>query len=264
MISEQIQFAISQYLDGTLPEGERAALEARLAADAELRRVLEEYRALHEALRGSMVLPAVKWEKLAERISASVEQLAANPIDEQTEYAIAQYVDGQLPEGERAALEKRLESDPAARMAMEEYRSLQRVTERAWSLPRVDWQRLSERISDAVAEAAQRARYSIAWVRRPMQLAMAASVLIVLGLAVAVLTRGGKTGEGEARYAQVTGPAMEQATGPAVAEIHIGAMDDTARNSYATAAVVGLSAPRMHISVARGPEVVQESGLFQQ
>ena len=171
MISEQIQFAISQYLDGTLPEGERAALEARLAADAELRRVLEEYRALHEALRGSMVLPAVKWEKLAERISASVEQLAANPIDEQTEYAIAQYVDGQLPEGERAALEKRLESDPAARMAMEEYRSLQRVTERAWSLPRVDWQRLSERISDAVAEAAQRARYSIAWVRRPMQLA---------------------------------------------------------------------------------------------
>jgi anti-sigma factor RsiW len=37
MSTDQLEFSISQYLDGTLPADEQAALEERLATDAQAR-----------------------------------------------------------------------------------------------------------------------------------------------------------------------------------------------------------------------------------
>ena len=51
MINDETLELLSAYLDGALPEGERRALEARLAASAELRRELEELRATALAIR---------------------------------------------------------------------------------------------------------------------------------------------------------------------------------------------------------------------
>lgn len=72
MIDEQLEFLISQYADGSLPESERALVELRLLNNPEARALLEEYRALDASLKSSMVLPAVNWERLAEHLSEVV------------------------------------------------------------------------------------------------------------------------------------------------------------------------------------------------
>lgn len=71
MTSDELEFAIAQYTDGTLPAGERAALEARLAADADARALLDEYRAVDATLKGPAV-PEFQWDRLAEQISGAV------------------------------------------------------------------------------------------------------------------------------------------------------------------------------------------------
>ncbi len=72
MIEEQLEFQISQYADGSLPESERALVELRLLSNVEARALLEEYRALDGALKSSMSLPAVNWDRLADHLSDAV------------------------------------------------------------------------------------------------------------------------------------------------------------------------------------------------
>ena len=71
MTHDELEFSISQYLDGTLPALEKAALEDRLAKDAEARALLSEYQKLQGVLMQSRVLhapPALDWDKLADQI----------------------------------------------------------------------------------------------------------------------------------------------------------------------------------------------------
>jgi len=88
MAREELEFLISQYVDGTLAEGERVALEARLRDDAEARALLEEERSLTaglKSLKAVVPAPSVNWDLLAERISASVARgpvLAATEAEE--------------------------------------------------------------------------------------------------------------------------------------------------------------------------------------
>ena len=72
-VSEDDEFAVSEYLDQTLSGEERASLETRMANEPGLRAVMEEYRSLDGALKGAMPLPAVKWDVLAERLSESID-----------------------------------------------------------------------------------------------------------------------------------------------------------------------------------------------
>jgi len=71
MDRDDLEFLISQYIDGTLVGGKREALEARLKLDPAARGVLTEYRALDARLK-SMPKPEVRWDAFAERISAAV------------------------------------------------------------------------------------------------------------------------------------------------------------------------------------------------
>jgi anti-sigma factor RsiW len=75
MIDEQLEFAISQYADGTLPPSQRAALEARLGTSPALMAMLDEYREFGGAFRdASPALPAINWERLAVHLSDAVAQ----------------------------------------------------------------------------------------------------------------------------------------------------------------------------------------------
>ena len=74
---DQLEYAVSQYIDGTLPPLESAALEERFAVDAEARAVLEEYRALDRALKTSLPEPAVAWDRLAAHLSDAVSRAEA-------------------------------------------------------------------------------------------------------------------------------------------------------------------------------------------
>ena len=71
MTRDELEFSISQYLDGTLGEHEESALVARLATDSEARALLAEYRGLDRALRAAP-LPAVDYDALGERICDAV------------------------------------------------------------------------------------------------------------------------------------------------------------------------------------------------
>ena len=73
MIDEQLEFQISQYADGTLPESERALVELRLLSSAEARDLLAEYQSLDGALKSAMPLPAVNWDRLSEHLSDAVD-----------------------------------------------------------------------------------------------------------------------------------------------------------------------------------------------
>src|SRR5688572_11519124 len=72
MISEELEFRISQYADGTLAAEEVAALEALLASDEEARTLLASYRKLDATLKREMPLPAVNWDRLGEHLSDAV------------------------------------------------------------------------------------------------------------------------------------------------------------------------------------------------
>ena len=85
MTRDELEFQISQYLDGTLALAERDALEDRLGNDADARALLAEYRDVDAALKASAsVLPDVRWDRLADYLSHAV---AAAEIDEQQQPA---------------------------------------------------------------------------------------------------------------------------------------------------------------------------------
>ena len=73
MTRDELEFSICEYLDGSLGEAERIALEARLQSDPEAQEILRRERALTVALRTDR-LPEVKWEALAERISGAIDE----------------------------------------------------------------------------------------------------------------------------------------------------------------------------------------------
>lgn len=73
MTRDELEFQISQYLDGTLAEPEQSALEARLAVDSEARALLDAYRRLDVALKAAP-LPAVDWDRFADQVCAAVSE----------------------------------------------------------------------------------------------------------------------------------------------------------------------------------------------
>jgi anti-sigma factor RsiW len=86
MDRDDLEFLISQYVDGGLGGGKREALEARLKLDPSARAVLADFRALDANLKG-LPLPDVRWEALATRISNAV----ANAEEPARSYRISDY-----------------------------------------------------------------------------------------------------------------------------------------------------------------------------
>jgi negative regulator of sigma E activity len=103
---------------------------------------------------------------------------------DELEFAISQYLDGNLAEAEESALEARLASDADARALLAEYRTLDRAL-RAAPPPALDWDALSTRISAAVAEQDEPAQsYRLHWVRTASALALAACVVLAVGVGI--------------------------------------------------------------------------------
>ena len=71
MTRDELEFRISQYLDGTLAVADQAALESRLATDEAARALLDEYRRLDVALKSSRV-PALDWDRFADQVCTAV------------------------------------------------------------------------------------------------------------------------------------------------------------------------------------------------
>src|SRR3954469_24291696 len=78
---DELEYSISQYLDGTLPPLERDALEDRLASDADARALLEEYRRLDLALKNQLPpVPGIAWDRLATQIQQALATAEEPPV----------------------------------------------------------------------------------------------------------------------------------------------------------------------------------------
>jgi len=78
MTRDELEFQISQYLDGTLAGDDQSALEARLAEDADARALLDEYRRLDVVLK-AVPAPAVDWDALSTQIREAVAEQELEP-----------------------------------------------------------------------------------------------------------------------------------------------------------------------------------------
>ncbi|HEV2292971.1 MAG TPA: hypothetical protein VGR35_03895 [Tepidisphaeraceae bacterium] len=103
-------------------------------------------------------------------------------IDEQLEFQVAQYADGSLPESERALVELRLLSNAEARALLEEYRALDQSLKSSMPLPPIDWDRLADHLSEAVAERSEeRSATVLGRIGTFGRLAIAACVVLAVG-----------------------------------------------------------------------------------
>jgi anti-sigma factor RsiW len=105
---------------------------------------------------------------------------------DQTEFLISQYADGTIAATDRVALESHLATDPAARRLLDEYRQLDALLRTAApSVPAFDYDALAARINAAIDDhntAREPLRLPIPWLRVGAGLAIAASVLLAVGL----------------------------------------------------------------------------------
>lgn len=155
MLSDDLEFLIAQHADGTLDPGRVAEVEAVLRRYPRAREVLESYRAIDGALADGRPVPAVRWDRLADRINRRVAVLAASPpLTEEVEEQISRCADGTLPAAEARLIEARVGADPQARLVLGEYAALDRLfaAERA-DVPDVRWDALAEHLSGAIDAA---------------------------------------------------------------------------------------------------------------
>src|SRR5688572_29455270 len=181
---------------------------------------------------------------------------------EQLEFAISQYLDGTLPPAERAALLQRIESDPVARELFETHRRIDAELRTGLRTPQVNWDRLAEHISARVAEAdeaqAPAPTLTLTFVRRAMPFAIAAMVLIALGLAFKRFPIiGPPERTGPAAGATVQGPEAERGAGPQVADVSIGPAPGLSPDWRTAEAVV--ASPNRVIWIASGADPGQDT-----
>ena len=239
MTQEQLEFAITQYLDGTLPAGDVGALERRLLEDAEARRLLEAHRKLTEMLRADAG-PALAWDEVASDLSAVVTGTVdheARAADQKLNGLLKSAV-GAVPAIRWDALAVQISGSIDREVALrDEHDDALDEALRALPTPDLNWERLAAHLSGAVAREAQKVVepsirervYSLKWVRRASQLAMAACIAVAAAVGIRAYLRPAGTVVGPATPVavvkiEVGGPERSAAT--AVAQIKIGPSEE--------------------------------------
>ncbi len=233
---DELEFRICQYLDGTLSEAERAAMETLLASDESARALLEEHRRLNTAFLAIPRVPNVLWDQLSEQVGSAFR------ATDDLEFAISQHVDGTLGEAERQAVETRIAEDADARSIHTEHARLTSALRALPTAQNVDWQAFGGRIAAAVdrqSAQSERGFRLFAW-RGPFSLAMAASLLIAVGVAISIYVRHAAstrpTPIGPVALApviDVSGPSAEVGTEP-IADVRIGPARSLGADSLAS------------------------------
>ena len=195
-------------------------------------------------------------------------------FDEQLEFQIAQFADGTLPAGERAALERVLADNADARVLLDEYRRLDATLKREMPAPAMNWDKLAAHLSDAVA-AEDRATTTIAWpLRHAGKLAAAAVILIIIGSMLLWSLRPGVPRDNSfvnivppsrptpnptaVAIVEISGPAAQPASQPAVAQIEIGPSQWARETNFGVADQVVYRPPR--VMIASGQIDRQDTG----
>jgi anti-sigma factor RsiW len=140
------------------------------------------------------------------------------------EFAISQYLDGTLPPLETAALEERFATDAEARQLLGEYQRLDAVVKSSLPEPRVDLDAFANHLRSRLEQAeAPVKHYRLAWTRIGSFAAVAAAIVIAVGVAIPLLKSRTSMNPVGPAVAEVVGPQIEQSNQPAVAQVQIGA-----------------------------------------
>ena len=290
MTPEQLEFSLSQYLDGSLPADQIPALEARLRNDAAARELLAEYRTLDTLLKAPAALPAIAWDALASHLSEAVSGIAddsdaarkrdrlnnESSVAEQLEFAVSQYIDGNLPGEQVEAFEVRLQQDSAARESLQDHRDLNALLKSPLGLPAIRWDTLASHLSAVVAESAEPRTLKLfpnRWMSGITRLAIAACLLLAGGLGIRgyLSHRAGSTNSGDPAAVainivkdpiviQIDGPDNETSQGIAVAQVSIGAGSD-AINDDSPAFADGIVGRSPRSLIATNAELAQDTNL---
>ena len=191
-------------------------------------------------------------------------------IDEQLEFLIAQYADGSLPESERALVELRMQTDADARALLEAYRTLDATLKTSMPLPAVNWERLADHLSEAVAEQREtRAATVLGRIGNWGRLAIAAAVVVAVA-GVAIWSTRGPRDDGAQPIATtnhltptaapivvVRGPAPEASAAQPVVVVSVGPSSEVSPNWRAGEGVV--TGPSRVVWIASSGETVQDS-----
>jgi hypothetical protein len=244
----QLEFAITQYLDGTLPPEQVDAVRARLETDPAAQAFLAEHEKLTALLR-SQPMPELDWSDLSGDLSAVVTgnvDEASRAADQKLNGVLKRAVTP-LPELRWEELTKRISAavdSAVAAGATAENEPLDALLRAAAPMPAVNWDRLATHLSDVVAAQAEVPAAEekadlpapatadvvgrIGFVSRFARIAMAASVVLVGGVIAIVASRNGggttdnRTTPLEPSKSFVDVGRMEVTDQPAVAEIKIG------------------------------------------
>lgn len=274
MSRDQLEFQISQYLDGTLSAQQRLELEKQLSSDPEARAFFNEMQRIDQALKTSMALPPIRWDKLCDGIAASValeqsqihgESLKLAPVSDEVESAIMGHIEGELTQHAQTLLDEQLASNAAAREALAQHRSLDVLLKHAWPVPDVNFDRLQQHISSAVAQAAADDQRPVIiklapYLRRAAAVAIAACVLIVISLAAwSGRNHNSTTANGPQPHSVIEvaidshdsdGDVKIEAGAPAVADVSFGPSADYSRDRIDPYGSGGIVPLRSQVQVA--------------
>src|SRR4051812_11393277 len=152
MSPEQLEFNLSQYLDGTLPPEHLAALEAALATDPRAGALRDEHERLTTLLR-ARPLPEMDWDELARDFSAvvtgSVDE--ASRAEDQRLNAVLRGLPP-VPAMDWEQVTRQISGTVEAeitRVDAEDER-VETLLRSSAPLPNLDWDRLAERISKGI------------------------------------------------------------------------------------------------------------------
>jgi len=178
------------------------------------------------------------------------------------EFLISQYLDEQLPAKEQERVARLVVEDPSAREIFAAYRALDTVLKSA-PVPSVNFDRLNAAITSRIDEIdAEPASYGT--LIRPLpvrQLAIAAGVLLAVGVGVVAWMQSGQRGgsvESSALITPVVGSIS--VSGPTVASVSTGASIQVSIGPSPSALTANAWHPAEEV-VTRQPRVVIASGL---
>jgi anti-sigma factor RsiW len=262
MTPDQLELAITHYLDGTLPAEDARTLEETLAGDEGARALLAEHEKLTALLRAEPV-PEMDWPALAGDFCAVVTGTVDEPsrAEDQRLNTLLKAALTPLPEVRWEALAGRISGALDAELETAEAGD-ERLDELLKSdvLPALNWDRLASHISGAVAAAAEARDVDeereeapavigrIGFGRRVRAFAVAAAVAVVAAVGIKVASDGrGPVNTAKPNgtdvavvtpskkvvkpFIEVEGPSVEVAAKPADTEIAIGPSSEYAANS---------------------------------
>jgi anti-sigma factor RsiW len=137
---------------------------------------------------------------------------------ESFEFELSQYLDGDLSADRRAEIERRLQSDPAARAMLEDFAKIDVAARASGPMPEIEWDELASRISRAVRKEARPPALLFSWPIRA-GFALAAMALLVFGL---MEFQAPLAPLAPAAELLVIGPQADAAVGPSVVDVSVG------------------------------------------